>query len=64
MMMQLNHGLQELDLSYNEVSSRGALVLAQALECNDYLTSLQVFEVTLIQRSRLHHLVLLAQCKG
>jgi hypothetical protein len=42
MILQLNHGLQELDLSYNEVSSRGALVLAQALECNDYLTSLQV----------------------
>ncbi|CAN0118334.1 unnamed protein product, partial [Phaeothamnion confervicola] len=37
---QVNWGIAHLDLSFNEVSPRGVMVLAQALEQNNGLASL------------------------
>ena len=39
---KVNDGLVRLDLSYNEISSRGVLVIAQALEENDRLEVLRL----------------------
>lgn len=39
---KVNDGLVRLDLSYNEISSRGVLVIAQALEDNDRLEVLRL----------------------
>lgn len=39
---QVNDGLVQLNLSYNEVSPRGVLVIAQALESNERLEVLRL----------------------
>lgn len=39
---KVNDGLVRLDLSYNEISPKGVLVIAQALEDNDRLEVLRL----------------------